>query len=83
MAEALPDNHLRYVVVDAQEGQPIAGASLELTGYVNGSRQKMATLTTDARGEATYHYAKNRPTATFTYTKTDKIIIRNLTRILR
>jgi hypothetical protein len=59
MAEALPDNHLRYVVVDAQEGQPIAGASLELTGYVNGSRQKMATLTTDARGEAIYHYAKN------------------------
>ena len=72
MAEALPDNHLRYVVVDAQEGQPIAGASLELTGYVNGSRQKIATLTTDARGEAIYHYAKNRPTATFTYTKTDK-----------
>ena len=73
MVEALPDKQMRYVVVDAVEGQPVKGATIELRGYVGGrSSQKMATLTTDAKGEATYQYDKNRPTEIYTYTPTDK-----------
>ena len=72
MQEALPGNSLRYVVVDAEEGQPVKGASIELTGYLNGRRQTLTTLTTDGKGEATFHYEKSRPTSVYTYTKTDK-----------
>ena len=73
MVEEQPDKCLRYVVVDALEGQPIQGATLELKGYANGhSNQLIATLKTDAKGEATYQYDKNRPTGMFAYTSTDK-----------
>ena len=73
LGEALPDNQMRYVVVDAKEGQPVKGATVELRGYVNGrSNQKIATLTTDSKGEAVYKYDKERPTTIYTYTATDK-----------
>ncbi|MBQ8711974.1 MAG: alpha-2-macroglobulin [Prevotella sp.] len=73
MVEALPGKQIRYVVVDALEGQPVKGATIELRGYVNGrSDQKMATLTTDDKGEATYQYDKNRPTVVYAYTSDDK-----------
>ena len=73
MSESLPDKQIRYVVVDAVEGQPIKGATIELFGYVNGkSGQKMTTLTTDAKGEATYQYGKNPPYDVYAYTATDK-----------
>lgn len=73
MAEALPGNQTRYVVVDAIEGQPIKGATIELRGYVNGkSGQKMATLTTDAKGEAVYTYNKTQPSEVYAYTAADK-----------
>ena len=69
---ALPDNKIRYAVVDATEGQPVAGASVELRGYVNGrSDQLMSTLTTDAKGEAIYKYGKERPSSIYAFTKTD------------
>ena len=72
MAIALPDNKLRYVVVDATEGQPISGATVELLGYANRkSNQLMATLTTDAKGEAVWQYGDQRPNQIFAYTKTD------------
>ena len=72
LVEPLPDNRQRYVVVDAIEGQPIKGATIELRGYAKGNYQKMATLTTDANGEAIYQYAKNRPTNIYAYTADDK-----------
>ena len=72
MTIALPDNKLRYIVVDATEGQPISGATVELRGYVNGrSDQLMATLTTDTKGEAIWQYGDRRPNQVFAYTKTD------------
>ena len=73
MAEALPGNQTRYVVVDAVEGQPIKGATIELRGYANGkSGQKMATLTTNAKGEAVYTYNKTQPSEVYAYTAADK-----------
>ena len=68
----LPGNKHRYVVVDATEGQPISGATVELLGYANRkSNQLMATLTTDAKGEAVWQYGDQRPNQIFAYTKTD------------
>ena len=73
MVEALPDKQLRYVVVDAVDGQPVKGATIELRGYKNGrSNQTIETLTTDDKGEATYQYDKNRPTSVYSYTAADK-----------
>ena len=73
LVESLPDSRMRYVVVDARDGQPVKGATVELRGYVGGrGNQKIATLTTDANGEATYKYGKERPTSVFTYTAEDK-----------
>jgi len=72
MAEALPGGRMRYVVVDAVEGQPLKGATIELSGYANGRLTKLASLTTDAQGEAVYQYTKNRPSNIYAYTKTDK-----------
>ena len=62
MIQQLPDDRHRYVVVDATNGQPIAGAKIEL--YDNDYDMKAkknkrlvhARLTTDADGEA---YFKN------------------------
>ena len=72
MAIALPENKQRYIVVDATEGQPISGATVELRGYVNGrSDQLMATLTTDTKGEAIWQYGDRHPNQIFAYTKTD------------
>ena len=72
MVEALPNNDLRYVVVDATEGQPVKGASIELKGYVNGRNDQIITLKTDDKGEATYKCEKSRPTQLYAYTPTDK-----------
>ena len=72
LVEPQPDNRQRYVVVDAVEGQPVKGATIELRDYRGERGQKLATLTTDANGEAVYHYAKNRPTYIYSYTDADK-----------
>ena len=73
LMENLPDNRQRYVVVDAVEGQPIKGATIELRGYANGrGGQLLARLKTDAKGEATYQYGKQRPTNIYAYTSADK-----------
>ena len=73
MVESLPENRQRYVVVDAVEGQPVKGATLELRGYVNGrSDQLMATLTTNAKGEAVWQYSNRRPTSVYSFTSNDK-----------
>jgi len=72
LVEALPGSRKRFVVVDAQEGQPVKGATIRLTGFVNGRKQRLALLTTDAKGEATFHYGKTRPLEVYTFTDTDK-----------
>ena len=72
MVEMLPDNKARYVVVDAAEGQPVKGATIELKGYVDGRSNQLIILKTDDKGEATYKYERYRPTQIYAYTPTDK-----------
>lgn len=75
LVQALPDSKLRYVVVNATTGHPIAGAKVHLRkrwGY----REKdkiLATLITDNKGEASYR-CKNeeRPNSVFVTTDDDR-----------
>ena len=71
LTEALPNNQLRYVVVDATTGQPVKEAKIALSFYNQGKETK-ETLTTDGKGEALYQYKSQRPRDAFVYTAQDK-----------
>lgn len=75
MIQQLPDDKHRYVVVNATDGQPIAGAKIELYDQWYGFNMKKdkrtvhARLTTDENGEA---YFKNVDGKVLISTNTDK-----------
>ena len=75
MIQQLPDDKHRYVVVNATDGQPIAGAKIELYDQWYGFKTKKdkrtvhARLTTDSNGEA---YFKNVDGYVLISTNSDK-----------
>ena len=75
MIQQLPDDRHRYVVVNATDGQPIAGAKIELYDQRYDFKTKMdkrlvhARLTTDENGEA---YFKNVDGEVLVSTNNDK-----------
>lgn len=75
MIQQLPDDKHRYVVVNATDGQPIAGAKIELYDQWYGFNMKKdkrtvhARLTTDSNGEA---YFKNVDGEVLISTNNDK-----------
>lgn len=75
MIQQLPDDKHRYVVVNATDGQPIAGAKIELYDQWYGFNMKKdkrtvhARLTTDENGEA---YFKNVDGEVLISTNNDK-----------
>ena len=75
MIQQLPDDRHRYVVVNATDGQPVAGAKIELYEQWYGFKTKKdkrtvhARLTTDENGEA---YFKNVDGNILISTNTDK-----------
>lgn len=75
MIQQLPDDKHRYVVVNATDGQPIAGAKIELYDQWYGFNMKKdkrtvhARLTTDENGEA---YFKNVDGMVLISTNNDK-----------
>ena len=75
MIQQLPDDKHRYVVVNATDGQPIAGAEIELYDQWYGFNMKKdkrtvhARLTTDENGEA---YFKNVDGMVLISTNNDK-----------
>lgn len=75
MIQQLPDDRHRYVVVNATDGQPIAGAKIELYDQWYGFNMKKdkrtvhARLTTDENGEA---YFKNVDGMVLISTNNDK-----------
>ena len=74
MTLPLPNDQLRYVVVDASTGQPISGAKLRLTFNMGWKKpQQVKELTCDKNGEAIYQIQGNkRPEHVFAYTQDDK-----------
>lgn len=73
MSEEQPNKRIRYVVVNATTGQPIANASLKLTFDSRyGGRSTTKMLTTDKKGEAFYTYNKVTPDEVFAFTQNDQ-----------
>lgn len=78
ISQPQPDGQMRYVVVNATTGQPIAGAKLRLTTRVNG-KKKTTTLTTDSQGEATYKKENNSgAVSVYAFTDGDRASIDNV-----
>lgn len=77
MIQQLPDDRHRYVVVNATDGQPIAGAKIELYDQLYDFKTKKdkrlvhARLTTDENGEA---YFKNVDGEVLVSTNNDKFM---------
>ena len=73
IAETQPDSKIRYVVVNATTGQPIAGARLKIKERVSYREEKTYLGETNDRGEylfPTKDVARTR--SVFAYTDTDK-----------
>ena len=66
LSQKLPDERIRYVVVDAITGQPVKGAQLRLK-----VRNQYTTLTADAKGECEYQIDGMRPAELYAFTNTD------------
>lgn len=71
LAQALPDSQMRYVVVNATTGQPVAGATIRLT-YGNRSKGMVTTLVTNAKGECLHHAQERRSANVFVTTRDDQ-----------
>ena len=73
MAEMQPDGKVRYVVVNATTGQPIAGAHLRIKESVGMREEKTYEVTTNAQGEYFFDTKGVRRSRTvFAYTDADK-----------
>jgi hypothetical protein len=73
MAEAQPNGKIRYVVVNATTGLPIAGAHLKIKERVNYREEKTFEGMTDAKGEYMFDTrGLQRSRSVFAYTNTDK-----------
>lgn len=69
--EALPEGEIRYAVVNATTGQPVANATVRLTTKgENGQKENVETYHTNKDGELIY--TKAMPDKVFAYTAEDK-----------
>lgn len=73
LAQPLPVNQVRYVVVNATTGQPIAGASLQLKdASYRQANSPVVTLTTNNKGECYYTSEDTRSRRVYATTKDDR-----------
>ena len=73
IAETQPNGKIRYVVVDATTGQPIAGARLRIKERVTYRDERTYQGETDAKGEYMFPTKDvTRQRSVFAYTDTDK-----------
>ena len=72
MTQAMPQDQMRYVVVDARTGQPLSNAIVKLT-YRSGWNQPKRTeeQTCNLQGEVLVKQEKQRPSAVYAYTPAD------------
>ena len=71
LSQELPDQQIRYVVVNATTSHPVKGAQLRMTtGW--GKNMRTTTVTTDSNGEYLLRYKDNEPDELWVSTATDK-----------
>ena len=72
--EALPNNKIRFAVVNATTGAPLPGATIELTTgpRFDSGKSVKNTLTTDRNGEVVYAYKQYSPRLIYAWTADDK-----------
>lgn len=66
---------MRYIVVNTQTGQPVKGAKIRITPnyyYDDEKNKEPVILETNAEGEVTYRFAKERRHKVFAYTLQDQ-----------
>ena len=72
LSQTMPDEQMRYVVVDAQTGQPIPKATLRLSYRKSWKHpEKTEELTCNQQGEVLHKFGDRTPSQLFAYTKTD------------
>ena len=74
MSEEEPDNRIRYVVVNATTGQPVAKAHVRLKEYTSWKDFTTHNLRTDGKGECYFENKKGRRVEVFAYTDGDKAL---------
>ena len=74
MSEEEPGNRIRYVVVNATTGQPVAKAHLRIKEYTSYKNYDTHNLRTDAKGECYFENTKSRRLEVFAYTDGDKAL---------
>lgn len=75
MSESQPDNTTRYVVVNAETGQPVSGAQVRLTYYMGYKKKdRVETLTTNADGEVLKKHVDRQPSNIFVYKDGDRAL---------
>ena len=74
MSEEQPDDRIRYVVVSATTGQPVAKAQLRLKEYTSWKNYTTHNLKTDNKGECYFENPKDHRIEVFAYTDSDKAL---------
>ena len=72
LTEEQPDGQIRYVVVNATTGQPVAKAHVRIKDYTALNKYDTHHLVTDSKGECILKQHKGRRREVFTYTNSDK-----------
>lgn len=69
IAECLPDDRMRIVVVDNMTGQPVRKAMVDILNWNN---KVTETLFCNIKGEAVYQFHNTKPRSILPYTRTDR-----------
>ncbi len=76
LAQQLPDNKIRYIVVDAISGQPQAHAKLDVEKRTGWNKPvKHSVLNCDENGEVIHSFGDSKPHKVFPYTETDRFAL--------
>lgn len=71
--QELPNNKIRYIVVNASSGQPISNAKLQLNTNISWNKPAVTdNVTTDSNGEYIHAYGTKKPNRVWAYTESDR-----------
>ena len=75
ITQSLPENKMRFVVVNATSGQPVGGAKINVKQL--SAKATTETITCDANGEAIFKMSNKSSLEFYTYTDDDKACLKS------